>query len=209
MLAFLEKMHKVLDKMIKKSMNQHVDPLCQGCGGPHRYEDCSVAFRWLMPLVTQGTHWAGDDDWDLNRCMNDESVNATEVTNMETPLEDAEGIGEADDVEMEEVGVEEEKVEEDPTSDPELSDRELETIMDESVPPLVQQDVKLHWYSTPWYYGPEPIDDDIWNEDGEGVVEEMELEMPDYTTSPRGEETSDPLDKMEDTKIEEHVLSWE
>ncbi|MFS7919169.1 hypothetical protein Hanom_Chr03g00209651 [Helianthus anomalus] len=79
--------------------------------------------------------------------------------------------------------------------------------MDESVPPVLQ-DMKLHCYLTSWYYDPEPIDDDIWSEDDEGVVEEMELEMPDYTTSPRDEEASEPLDKMEDAKIEEHVPSW-
>ncbi|KAF5813561.1 hypothetical protein HanRHA438_Chr03g0111021 [Helianthus annuus] len=80
--------------------------------------------------------------------------------------------------------------------------------LDESVPPVLQ-DVKLHWYYTPWYYDPEPIDDDVWSEDDEGVVEEMELEMPDYTTSPRDEDASEPLDNMEDAKIEEHVPSWE
>ncbi|MFS7970948.1 hypothetical protein Hanom_Chr09g00826911 [Helianthus anomalus] len=37
----------------------------------------------------------------------------------------------------------------------------------------------------------------------------MELDMPDYTMSPRDEEASEPLDKMEYAKIEEHVPSWE
>ncbi|MFS7970946.1 hypothetical protein Hanom_Chr09g00826891 [Helianthus anomalus] len=32
MLALPDQMHKVLDQMMKKSMNQHVDPLCEGCG---------------------------------------------------------------------------------------------------------------------------------------------------------------------------------
>ncbi|XP_021986143.1 FK506-binding nuclear protein-like [Helianthus annuus] len=138
--------------------------------------------------------------------MNDESVDATELTNMKTPLWDAEGTCEDNEVKIEEKGVE---VEEDPTSDPELLDRELETKMDELVPPPVQQDVKLPWNSTPWYYGPEPIDDDVWSEDDEGVVEEMELEIPDYTTSPRVEEfEEEPLDKMEDEN-EERIPSWE
>ncbi|MFS7970947.1 hypothetical protein Hanom_Chr09g00826901 [Helianthus anomalus] len=113
-----------------------------------------------MPSVTRDIYWANDDDRDLNRYMNDESVDAPVPTNMETPLEDAEGTCEDDEVEMEKKGVEEEEVEEDPTSDPELLDKELVKIIDESVPLPVQQDVKLHWYSTTWY-GPESIDDDV------------------------------------------------
>ncbi|MFS7927396.1 hypothetical protein Hanom_Chr04g00308591 [Helianthus anomalus] len=54
---------------------------------------------------------------------------------------------------------------------------------------------------------PDPIDGDFWSEDDEEVVEEMELEMPDYTTSPREEEVCEPVDKMEDAK-KEHVPSW-
>ncbi|KAJ0927158.1 hypothetical protein HanRHA438_Chr04g0179551 [Helianthus annuus] len=62
--------------------------------------------------------------------------------------------------------VEEEQFKEELPGDPELSDVELETTTDGSVPPPVQQDVTPNWYSTPWYYGPEPIDDDFWNDDG-------------------------------------------
>ncbi|MFS8000105.1 hypothetical protein Hanom_Chr12g01174451 [Helianthus anomalus] len=76
--------------------------------------------------------------------------------------------------------------------------------MDEAVLPPVQQDVKPYWYSTPLNYDLEPIDDYLWMEDDEGVVEEMKLEMPDYTTFPREEEVCEPLDKMEDEK-KEHV----
>ncbi|KAJ0577949.1 hypothetical protein HanIR_Chr05g0241841 [Helianthus annuus] len=82
---------------------------------------------------------------------------------------------------------------------------EPETIMDVEVPPPVQQVVNSsYWCSTPWN-----IDDGFWSDDDEGVVEEAELEVPDYTASPRNEEASEPLDKMEDAKIEEHVPSWE
>ncbi|KAJ0725665.1 hypothetical protein HanPI659440_Chr12g0461441 [Helianthus annuus] len=82
---------------------------------------------------------------------------------------------------------------------------EPETIMDVEVPPPVQQIVN----SSYWCPTPLDIDDGFWSDDDEGVVEEAELEMPDYTTSLRDEEASEPLDKMEDAKIEEHVPSWE
>ncbi|KAJ0522594.1 putative transcription factor interactor and regulator CCHC(Zn) family [Helianthus annuus] len=82
---------------------------------------------------------------------------------------------------------------------------EPETIMGVEVPPPVQQNVNSsYWCPTPW-----DIDDGFWSDDDEGVVEEAELEMPDYTTSLRDEEASEPIDKMEDAKIEEHVPSWE
>ncbi|MFS7902368.1 hypothetical protein Hanom_Chr01g00010481 [Helianthus anomalus] len=55
--------------------------------------------------------------------------------------------------------VEEEQVKEEFPDDLELSDVELETTTDDSVP--VQQDVTPNWYSTPWYYDPEPTDDDF------------------------------------------------
>ncbi|KAJ0589208.1 hypothetical protein HanIR_Chr04g0183481 [Helianthus annuus] len=85
--------------------------------------------------------------------------------------------------------VEEEQFKEELPGDPELSDVELETTTDGSVPPPVQQDVTPNWYSTPWYYGPEPIDDDFWNDD-------------------EGEDVDEPLDKMENERGM-HIPSWE
>ncbi|KAF5798722.1 putative transcription factor interactor and regulator CCHC(Zn) family [Helianthus annuus] len=80
---------------------------------------------------------------------------------------------------------------------------EPETIMDVEVPPLVQQVVNSsYWCPTPW-----DIYDGFWSDDDEGVVEEAKLEVPDYTTA-RDEEVCEPLDKMEDEKLE-HVPSWE
>ncbi|MFS8003131.1 hypothetical protein Hanom_Chr13g01210301 [Helianthus anomalus] len=40
------------------------------------------------------------------------------------------------------------------------------------------------------------------------MVEEMKLEMPDCTTSPRDKEAGEPQDKMKDEK-KEHLPSWE
>ncbi|KAJ0550287.1 hypothetical protein HanHA300_Chr07g0243711 [Helianthus annuus] len=75
--------------------------------------------------------------------------------------------------------------------------------MDVEVPPLVQQVVNSsYWCPTPW-----DIYDGFWSDDDEGVVEEAKLEVPDYTTA-RDEEVCEPLDKMEDEKLE-HVPSWE
>ncbi|KAJ0827363.1 hypothetical protein HanRHA438_Chr17g0824801 [Helianthus annuus] len=64
--------------------------------------------------------------------------------------------------------------------------------MDDTVPPPVKQDVITNWYSTPWYYGPEPIDDDFWRDDDE-----------------REEAKEEPFAKMDDEEIEEHIPSWE
>ncbi|KAJ0539714.1 hypothetical protein HanRHA438_Chr08g0363031 [Helianthus annuus] len=76
--------------------------------------------------------------------------------------------------------------------------------MDVEVPPPVQQVVNSsYWCPTPWN-----IDDGFWSDD-EGVVEEAELEVLDYTTVEKVEVEEEPLDKMEDAKIEEHVPSWE
>ncbi|KAJ0585412.1 hypothetical protein HanHA89_Chr05g0200031 [Helianthus annuus] len=76
--------------------------------------------------------------------------------------------------------------------------------MDIEVPPPVQQVVNSsYWCPTPWN-----IDDGFWSDD-EGVVEEAELEVLDYTTVEKVEVEEEPLDKMEDAKIEEHVPSWE
>ncbi|MFS7947109.1 hypothetical protein Hanom_Chr06g00544231 [Helianthus anomalus] len=142
----------------------------------------------------------------------------------ETPLEDIESTNENDKVEQEEreekngkfiinfsCGDEkidaqlaeyrrltEEEIEEEPPGDPELSDVEPETIMDVEVPPPVQQVVNSsYWCPTPWN-----IDDGFWSDD-EVVVEEAELEVPDYTAL-----EEEPLDKMEDEN-EEHIPSWE
>ncbi|KAF5810000.1 hypothetical protein HanXRQr2_Chr04g0164161 [Helianthus annuus] len=180
MFSILERMFETLGQMLRENMNQHVDPICHGCGGLHEYEDCPVAFRWVMPSVAKGIHWAEIDDWDLNRCMNKELVDATELTDMKTPLEDAEGTSEDDEVDIEEGEVEEEEFKEELTSDLELSDVELETTTDDSVPPPFQLDVKPNWYSTPWYYCLETIYDDFWIDDDEG------------------EDVDEPLDKMED-----------
>ncbi|KAJ0922400.1 hypothetical protein HanPSC8_Chr05g0203321 [Helianthus annuus] len=190
MLAILERMFETLGQMLRESVNQHVDPECEGCAGPHRYEDCPVAFRWSIPSVTQGIYW--DDDWDWNRGMNDESVEATELTNMKTPLWDAEGTCEDNEVEIEEEEeevVEIKEVEEELPNNLQLFDIGLETTTDDSVPPPVQQDVTLNWYSTPWYYGPELTDDDFWNDD-------------------EGEDMDEPLSKMENERGM-HIPSWE
>ncbi|KAJ0438335.1 hypothetical protein HanHA300_Chr16g0612781 [Helianthus annuus] len=85
--------------------------------------------------------------------------------------------------------VQEEQVKEELPGDPKLSNVQLETTTDDSVPPLVQQDVTPNWYSTPWYYGPEPIDEDFWNDDD-------------------GEDVDEPLDKMENERGM-HIPSWE
>ncbi|KAJ0936039.1 hypothetical protein HanRHA438_Chr03g0126311 [Helianthus annuus] len=81
--------------------------------------------------------------------------------------------------------------------------QEPETIMDVEVPPPVHQVVNSsHWCPTPWN-----IDDSFWSDD-EGVVEEAELEVLDYTAAQSEEVEEEPLDKMEDEN-EEHVPSWE
>ncbi|KAJ0468160.1 hypothetical protein HanIR_Chr14g0693401 [Helianthus annuus] len=82
--------------------------------------------------------------------------------------------------------------------------QEPETIMDIEVPPPVQQVVNSsYWCPTPW-----DIDDGFWSDDDEGVVEEAELEVPDYTVDKSEEVEKELLDKMEDEKGE-HVPSWE
>ncbi|KAJ0513127.1 putative transcription factor interactor and regulator CCHC(Zn) family [Helianthus annuus] len=82
--------------------------------------------------------------------------------------------------------------------------QEPETIMDIEVPPPVQQVVNSsYWCPTLW-----DIDDEFWNDDDEGVVEEAELEVPDYTVDKSEEVEKELLDKMEDEKGE-HVPSWE
>ncbi|KAJ0468200.1 putative transcription factor interactor and regulator CCHC(Zn) family [Helianthus annuus] len=81
---------------------------------------------------------------------------------------------------------------------------EPETIMDVEVPPPVQQVVNSsYWCPTPWN-----IDNGFWSDDDEGVVEEAELEVPDYTATQR-EEVCEPLDKMDNGKTEERIPSWE
>ncbi|KAJ0569619.1 hypothetical protein HanRHA438_Chr05g0214771 [Helianthus annuus] len=184
--------------MLRESNNQLMDPFCRGCAGPHKYEDCPVAFQGAMPSDSK-----------------------------ETPLEDTESTNENDKVEREEreekngkfiidfsCGDEkidaqlaeykrltEEEIEEEPPGDLELSDVEPETIMDVEVPPQVQQVVNSsYWCPTPWN-----IDDGFWSDD-EVVVEEAELEVPDYTAVEEVE--NELLNKMEDEKGE-HVPSWE
>ncbi|XP_076922310.1 uncharacterized protein LOC143584041 [Bidens hawaiensis] len=51
-------------------------------------------------------------------------------------------------------------------------------------------------------------DDDFWNNDDEGVIEEMELELPGYTDL-REHVVDEPLDQMEDDEEKKHVPSWE
>ncbi|XP_076908157.1 uncharacterized protein LOC143564904 [Bidens hawaiensis] len=51
-------------------------------------------------------------------------------------------------------------------------------------------------------------DDEFWNNDDEGLIEEMELELPDYTDLSE-DVVVEPLDQMEDDEEEEHVPSWE
>ncbi|KAF5786756.1 hypothetical protein HanXRQr2_Chr10g0444771 [Helianthus annuus] len=81
---------------------------------------------------------------------------------------------------------------------------EPETIMDVEVPPPVQEVVNSsYWCPTPW-----DIDDGFWSDNDEGVIEEAELEVPDYTAARSEEVEEEPLDKMEDEK-DEHVPSWE
>ncbi|KAJ0443117.1 hypothetical protein HanRHA438_Chr16g0763901 [Helianthus annuus] len=173
------------------------------------YEDCPVAFRWSIPSVIRGIYW--DDDWNLNRGMNDEIIYTIEPTDKETPLEGEESAGreEEDDEAVEEL-----------QGDPELSDIEPETIMDIEVPPPVQQVANSsHWCPTPWN-----IDDSFWS-DEEGVVEEAELEMADYTAPmEEGAQPPDSMDDYEDgcyptnpiwdmsdaSEVEDdHTLSWE
>ncbi|KAM0012377.1 hypothetical protein Hdeb2414_s0053g00753611 [Helianthus debilis subsp. tardiflorus] len=81
---------------------------------------------------------------------------------------------------------------------------EPETLMDIEVPPPVQEVVNSgYWCPTPW-----DIDDGFWSDNDEGVIEEAELEVPDYITARSEEVEEEPLDKMEDEK-DEHVPSWE
>ncbi|KAJ0549490.1 hypothetical protein HanRHA438_Chr07g0295731 [Helianthus annuus] len=160
MFTILERMIEALSQMIKESMNQHVHPRCQDCGGPHGYEDCPIYMNQKKNQSTIRFKW---DDY----------------YNDHIDFESYEGVKEE---------VEEEHVKEELPGDPELSGLELERTTDDSVPPPVQQDVTPNWYSTPWYYGPEPIDDDFWNDDA-------------------GEDMDEPLDKMEDEN--EYLPSWE
>ncbi|MFS7912835.1 hypothetical protein Hanom_Chr02g00134531 [Helianthus anomalus] len=162
MFTILQRMIETLSQMIKESMNQHVHPRCEDCGGPHRYEDCPI---YVNQKKNQSTIWFTWDD-----CY-------------------ADNIGFESYVRVREEEAKEEHVKEELPNILELSDITLETTMDISVPPLVQQDVTPNWYSTPWYYGPEPTDDDFWNDD-------------------EGEDVDEPLDKMEDEK-KEYVPSWE
>ncbi|KAJ0946476.1 hypothetical protein HanRHA438_Chr01g0004381 [Helianthus annuus] len=162
MFTILERMIETLSQMIKENINQHVDPRCQQCGGPHGYEDCPVYMNQKKNQSTIRFTW--DDYYDDH-----------------IDFESYEGVKEEE--------VEEEQVKEELPGDPELSGLGLETTMDDSVPPPVQQDVTPNWYSTPWYYGPEPIDDDFWNDD-------------------EGEDVDELLDKMENERGM-HIPSWE
>ncbi|KAJ0458026.1 hypothetical protein HanIR_Chr15g0780461 [Helianthus annuus] len=162
MFTILERMIETLSQMIKESMNQHVHPRCQDCGGPHWYEDCPI---YMNQKKNQSTIWFS---WDGYYADN-------------IGFESCEGVKEEE--------VEEEQVKEELPGNPELSDVELETTTDDSVPPPVQQDVTPNWYSTPWYYGPEPTDDDFWNDD-------------------EGEDIDKPHDKMENERGT-HIPSWE
>ncbi|KAF5801972.1 hypothetical protein HanRHA438_Chr06g0263621 [Helianthus annuus] len=161
MFTILQRMIETLSQMIKESMNQTVDLRCQHYGGPHWFEGCPIYVNQKKNQSTIRFTWDEYYDNDIGF----ESYGGKE----------------------EEV-VEIKEVEEELPNNLQLSDLELETTTDDSVPPPVQQHVTPNWYSTPWYYGPEPIDDYFWNDnEGEDVVE--------------------PLDKMEDEK--EHVPSWE
>ncbi|XP_076948954.1 uncharacterized protein LOC143621407 [Bidens hawaiensis] len=51
-------------------------------------------------------------------------------------------------------------------------------------------------------------DDDFWNNDNEGMIKEMELELPDYTDLSE-DVVVEPLDQMEDDEEKEHVPYWE
>ncbi|KAJ0667119.1 hypothetical protein HanPI659440_Chr17g0674291 [Helianthus annuus] len=162
MFTILQRMIETLSQMIKESMNQHVDLRCQHYGGPHRYEDCPIYVNQKKNQSTIRFTW---DDYYADNI----------------DFESYEGVKEEE--------VEEEQVKEELPGDRELSDVELETTTDDSVPPSVQQDVTPNWYSTPWYYVPEPTEDDFWNDDG-------------------GEDVNEPLDKMENER-DMHIPSWE
>ncbi|MFS7984698.1 hypothetical protein Hanom_Chr11g00989601 [Helianthus anomalus] len=54
MFAVYEQALVLLQLLAENCRIQQVDPECQGCGGPHRYEDCPVAFRWSIPSVIRG-----------------------------------------------------------------------------------------------------------------------------------------------------------
>ncbi|KAF5784168.1 putative transcription factor interactor and regulator CCHC(Zn) family [Helianthus annuus] len=164
MFTILERMIETLSQMIKESMNQHVDLRCQHCGGPHWYEDCPVYVNQKIYQSTIPSTW--DDYYDND--IGYESYGGEEE------LVDIKGV------------------EEELPNNLELSDIGLETTTDDSVPPPVKQDVTPNWYSTPWYCGPEPIDDDFWRDDDE-----------------REEAKEEPLAKMDDEEIEEHIPSWE
>ncbi|KAJ0614403.1 hypothetical protein HanIR_Chr02g0062051 [Helianthus annuus] len=163
MFTILQRMIETLSQMIKESMNQHVDLRCQHCGGPHWFEGCPIYVNQKKNQSTIRFTWDGYYDDDIG-------------------FESYGGEEEEEVVEIKEVG-------EELPNNLELSDIGLETTMDVSVPPPVQQDVTPNWYSTPWYYGPEPVDDDFWNDD-------------------EGEDVDEPLDKMENERGM-HIPSWE
>ncbi|XP_076888392.1 uncharacterized protein LOC143538812 [Bidens hawaiensis] len=50
--------------------------------------------------------------------------------------------------------------------------------------------------------------DELWNNDDEGMIEEMELELPDYTELSE-DVVVEPLDQMEDDEKKEHLPSWD
>ncbi|KAJ0840472.1 putative transcription factor interactor and regulator CCHC(Zn) family [Helianthus annuus] len=182
-----------LEQMLRESNNQPMDPFCRRCAGPHKYEDCPVTFQGAMPSDSK-----------------------------ETPLEDTESTNENDKVDREEreekngkfiidFTCSNEEIDaqlaaykrwkgEDSEEDEEESIEEIipvtETKMDVEVPPPVQQVVNSS-YLCPT---PRDIDDGFWSDDDEGVVEEAELEVPDYTTARSEEVEEEPLDKMEDEK---------
>ncbi|KAJ0525480.1 hypothetical protein HanHA300_Chr09g0312521 [Helianthus annuus] len=161
MFTILERMIETLSQMIKESMNQHVHPRCQDCGGPHGYEDCPIYMNQKKNQSTIRFNW--DDYYD----------NHIDFESYERVKEE----------------VDKEHVKEELPGGPKLSDVELETTTDDSVPPPVQQDVTPNRYSTLWYYGPEPTDDDFWNDD-------------------EGEDMDEPHDKMENERGM-HIPSWE
>ncbi|KAJ0880008.1 putative transcription factor interactor and regulator CCHC(Zn) family [Helianthus annuus] len=138
MFTILQRMIETLGQMLREGMIQHVYPRCQDCGGPHWYKDCPVYVNQKKTQSTIRSTWDGYYDDDIGF----ESYGGEE----------------------EEV-VEIKEVEEELPNNLELSDIGLETTTDDSVPPPVKQDVTPNWYSTPWYYGPEPTDDDFWNDD--------------------------------------------
>ncbi|KAM0003693.1 hypothetical protein Hdeb2414_s0274g00853951 [Helianthus debilis subsp. tardiflorus] len=132
MFTILGRMIETLSQMIKESMNQHVDQMCQHCGGPHWFEGCPIYVNQKKNQSTIRSTW--DDYYDND--ISFESYEGEEVVELK-------------------------EVEEELPNNLELSDIGLETTMDDSVPPPVKQDVTPNWYSMPWYYGPKSIDDDF------------------------------------------------